>query len=271
MKKDDCLPNADQLLNDQYKNSRNLGDRAQLHRRYSSNSTGWFPWVFSQINLKSGYRVLECGAGPGWLWQYNLDRIPENCLITITDFSQGMVDEAKKALEPSGHDFKFLVADVQNLEFEDCTFDIVLANHMLYHVPKLDQAIGELRRVLKTNGFFLATTVGEGHMSEIRHLVSDLNPDLEHNNDLHQSKFTLENGQEVLNPWFSEVELLFYENQLQVTDPQPIIDYIFSTSKAESLFDSTKLKRLTQKIRAVILEKGYFLVSTKSGLFRAKP
>ena len=43
-------------------------------------------------------RVLECGCGPGWLWRDKVERVPENCQVTLTDLSPGMVAEAEAAL-----------------------------------------------------------------------------------------------------------------------------------------------------------------------------
>ena len=41
------------------------------------------------------------------------------------------------------------------------TFEIVIANSMLYHVPEIDKALSEVRRVLKKDGVFYAATSGE--------------------------------------------------------------------------------------------------------------
>ncbi len=268
--KDSNCQDSENLLDDQYKNSSNLGDRAQLHNHYSSNSIGWFPWIYSFLNLQSGDKVLECGAGPGWLWQENLDRLPEDCHITVTDFSSGMVDEAKKALEPSGFNFKFQIADVQDLRFADNSFDVVIANHMLYHVPQFEKAMRELSRVMKPNAVFIASTVGKGHMKEMHQFAIQAVPELEKIFETYQPNFSLENGREKLNPWFSAVEIFNYDNELQVTEVEPVAAYIYSSSIVRDLFDSHKKQLLNQMIEKIIIEKGYFPVSTNSGLFKAK-
>ena len=62
------------LQRNQYRDSRNLDARAELHRRFSTAVTDWQPWVFDLLQLKPEMRVLECGCGPGWLWRENVDR-----------------------------------------------------------------------------------------------------------------------------------------------------------------------------------------------------
>ena len=140
MEDNSLLQNAEYLRQDQYRDSRNLGSRAQLHQQYGSNSTGWFEWVMAHLSLKPGNHVLECGCGPGWLWRENLERLPAGCEITLTDLSPGMVAEAEEALSQTGRSFRFLDADIVDLPFEDQSFDIVIANHMLYHVPDRQKA-----------------------------------------------------------------------------------------------------------------------------------
>ncbi len=46
-------------------------------------------------------------------------------------------------------------------------FDAVLANHMLYYVPDKSTALTEVKRVLKADGRFFTSTVGEKHMQEL--------------------------------------------------------------------------------------------------------
>ena len=53
-------------------------------------------------------------------------------------------------------------ADVQQLPFGDAQFDVVAAMWMLYHVPDLDRALAEIRRVLRPGGLFVAVTNGDG-------------------------------------------------------------------------------------------------------------
>src|SRR5690348_5746292 len=164
------ISNQSYLLNDQYKNSEKFNARVMLHARFSINKYGWHRWIFDHFKLSQGARVLELGTGPGYLWQSNRDRIPEDLQITASDFSPGMVEEAKHNLA-WGKVFDFQVIDAQSIPYEDAFFDAVIANHMLYHVPDRPKALGETRRVLKPGGRFYASTVGEHHMAEIEDLI----------------------------------------------------------------------------------------------------
>jgi ubiquinone/menaquinone biosynthesis C-methylase UbiE len=194
--------NDPHYLKKQYKDSSNLDARIQLHQRYSVNKYGWQLWVFDQLDLPYQCRLLELGCGPGNLWQENLSRIPANWEITLSDFSAGMLEDARRKLEKRGL-FQFKVIDAQSIPCENGYFDAVIANHMLYHVPDRPAALAEIRRVLKPNGHFYASTVGERHLIEIRDLKMKFNPALAALGRV-TDPFTLENGMvQILTQFFA--------------------------------------------------------------------
>jgi hypothetical protein len=57
--------NKDYLLRDQYKDAANLNARVNLHLHFSTNTYGWFPWVFDHLELAPKCRLLELACGTG--------------------------------------------------------------------------------------------------------------------------------------------------------------------------------------------------------------
>src|SRR5215216_6982425 len=156
------------LKTDQYKDSSNLDTRALIHRRFSTNSYGWFTWVFDTLlKLPGNARILELGCGHGLLWKENASRIPAAWNITLSDLSSGMLDAAWRNLVVTGRAFQFKEIDAQSISFKEGSFDAVIANHMLYHVPDRQKGLAEIRRVLKPNDHLFATTIGKNHLKEI--------------------------------------------------------------------------------------------------------
>src|SRR5581483_3200584 len=201
------------LLQSQYKNATNFNARVELHNRFSVNPYGFHRWVFDHLQPGEQSALLELGCGPGGLWRSNRRRIPVGWQITLTDFSPGMLEEARRSL---GEDrFTYRVADAQALPFADASFDAVIANHMLYHVPDLKCALGEIRRTLKPGGSLYATTFGRTHMRELDELVRKHWPGSSWKGPGATSPFVLENGQELLAPFFSQITLDLYEDALE--------------------------------------------------------
>jgi len=250
------------LLTRQYHDGSRLTARGGLHDRFSTNNYGWFPWLFDHVHLPVQSHILELGCGPGWLWLKNMARIPAEWDVTLSDFSAGMVEEARQILHDSPHAFSFAVVDAQEIPYADDTFDAVIANHMLYHVPDRDTALAEIRRVLKMGGRFYASTVGANHLHEMAALIPG------HEDDFGRDyPFNLENGGDQVAAHFEHVALHRYDDALVVTEAEPLISYLLSTRVSSSLDDGTR----TELVRRVqdSLAAGVIRISKDVGLFEA--
>ncbi len=214
------------LREKQYCDSSNLRARAELHQRFRTNPYPWFRWVFDRITLPSRSRILELGCGPGALWSENLDRRRPGWEVFLTDFSWGMVREARVQLGGKWL-FYFAVADAQGISFQSDAFDAVVANHMLYHVPNVNQALSEIRRVLRPNGHVYAATNGTAHLRELGGLIKRFDPRLPTMDEVNRP-FDLDTGRRQLARRFVDLQMHRYEDALVVTEVEPLVAYVFS-------------------------------------------
>jgi SAM-dependent methyltransferase len=216
-----------EFVHNQYCSTANLEARIRLHQQFSTNPYGWHRWVFDHLYLPVDCTVLELGCGPANLWSDNFDCIPGNLKVVLSDKSPAMMDSVKNKFSEY-NSFRFSYIDAQAIPFEAQSFDVVIANHMLPHVPDLKKALSEIWRVLKPGGRMYASTMGKGHLQEIAVLLGKFNPDLAAWGERRPDSFTLENGAELLAPWFNEITLHRYEDAFLVTQAQPLVDYILS-------------------------------------------
>ena len=249
------------LQSTQYKTSSNLAARANLHRRFSTNPRSWLSWAFDQLALQPGLRVLEVGGGPGSLWLENFHRLPSDLHLCLSDFSLGMVKEARQTLG-SPTQFAFINFDVQAIPAPAGIFDLVVANHMLYHVPDLPRAVHELRRVLKPGGRLCAATNGLRHMQEQDSLLREFAPGYDPGKSEVAARFSLENAAELLTPGFKSIEVRRHENALWVTEAKPLVDYILSWWNDLS----PKATDLTQFFQAKIESQGGIHITKDAGM-----
>jgi len=256
------------LKKEQYKTPTNLQSRINLHRSYSTNPTPWHEWVFDQIALQTGSCVLELGCGPGDFWITNLSRLPAGLDITLADLSLGMVQSVKSALIE--HDeFHFVCNDALAIPVSYAKFNCIIANHMLYHVPDIEQACREISRVLMPDGIFIAATNGIGHMQELHSLIRNLNPQYkEYNFDL--SRFSLENGAEILGRYFSHIDQQIYTDHLEVKNSESLLGYVMSMTHAMGKLDVDLLRSFEDHVELQIADNGYFFIEKSLGLFIAK-
>ena len=251
------------ILKQQYANASNLNTRISIHDKYSTNKMGFGNWIVSNYRIDKGMKVLELGCGTGNMWKDRDDVINLCSKLVLSDFSEGMVATTKENL--SNYDnIEYRVIDIQEIPYEDETFDAVIANMMLYHVPDIDRGLAEVRRVLKKNGSFYCATYGEhGIIEYLSKILSTYGV-----KDNVNKNFTLQNGYEILSKSFSKVERLEYIDSLAVTYVDDMVDYIYSLQSMTSLSNGPKneireilLQNMTNGILNVPKEYGMFIAS----------
>jgi SAM-dependent methyltransferase len=245
-------------VSEQYASDVNFRARLQLHQRFSTATEDWQCWLFDRVAPPAGARILEVGCGPAEFWKHNLDRIDPTWRLTLTDLSPGMIEVARTVL---GDRPEYLVADVEDLPFPDGSFDTVLANHMLYHVPDRPKAFAEIRRVLAAGGCFHATTNGRGFMQELVDLVGP-----EWAFPQHIEEFGLETGPDQLGRSFSEISVERFPNSYEVTEVEPVLAYVRSSS---SVSDGT-LERVRNAVEEAIARDGAFRITGGAGLINCR-
>ena len=259
------------LRTDQYRDASNLNVRMALHARFGTSKIGWHPWVFEQLELPRDAHILEIGCGPGQLWVQNLARIPDGWRIVLSDFSPGMVSQARQNLEGARHHFEFAQFDAQEIPFPDGAFDAVFANHMLYHVPDRTRTYREVNRVLKPHGRFYAATNGKNNMFQINELERAIGNDLSHARfSATDDFFHLESGEPELRAYFDNVTLTRKDETLLVTEVQPLVDYILSGGSGATAQNQSAVAHLEILIREEISRSDVFRIDKTAGLFRAE-
>lgn len=214
----------------QYRTPENLNTRISIHEKYSVNRQPFGEWILSNYTLGPKDRILELGCGTADMWKGRLSLLGDSARLTLTDFSSGMLLSAKEntAGDPR---VDYRVVDIQNIPFEDASFDAVIANMMLYHVPDLDKGLSEVRRVLKPGGCFYCATYGEnGIMAFVNHTLREYGIQ-----GSVGGSFTLQNGGEALGRHFGTVEKRTREDGLAITHVPDFVSYVLSMSSLSGL------------------------------------
>ena len=269
------ITNMEHAIVEQYKTAVNLNVRIALHQRFSHNKVPWFSWLASQIPFQDGGRYLEVGCGNGQLWQYvdwNQKKAPAE--VYITDVSSGMVEDAARLLKKTGvldraggDSLIFETQDCQNLTYGSNMFDVVIANHVLFYVKNISQALSEISRVLKPEGVFLCSTYGRGHMKEITSLVQEFDSRITLSEVALYELFGLDNGQAMLEKHFAQVEKVMYDDYLLVDEAEPLLDYILSCHGNQSEILSQRQLEFKAFLQRKIEEKGGIRITKEAGVF----
>jgi SAM-dependent methyltransferase len=101
--------------------------------------------------LRRYERSLEVGAGTGY---FSLNMLQAGLLAdaVCTDISPGMLEALERTAQRLDLDVTTVTCDAEDLPFEDTSFDLVFGHAVLHHLPDLDRAFSEFRRVLRPGG-----------------------------------------------------------------------------------------------------------------------
>ncbi|MBZ0297866.1 MAG: class I SAM-dependent methyltransferase [Anaerolineae bacterium] len=201
--------------------------RRGIHEQYTVPKVDFHQWVLRRIQWHGDERVLDVGCGPG-VYSTALAQYQPNVSYYGLDFSPGMLTKHPMRQSVS-------VGDVQDIPFPAHTFDVVMANHMLYHVPDIDRAIQEFRRVLKPGGVLITATNSIENMPQFRELYKRAllvltTPGKKITVPLPNSHlFTLESGTRKLANYFYAIVRYDLPGTFVFSEIEPVIAYLEST------------------------------------------
>lgn len=262
------LMGMEKSLKNQYQNASNISARINLHRLYSQNPQGWFPWIYEQCNLKSDTKVLEIGCGDGTLWIDNLPQLPDNINLTLSDISEGMLRDARRSIGMNDRRFSFEAFDCHSIPHENNSYDLILANHVMFYCDDIPKVCSEVKRVLKPGGTFICSTYGSSHMKEVSQLVADFDDRIVLSADKLYDRFGRENGKDILEDSFADTQWVAYEDSLIVPDPEPLISYILSCHGNQSQYILDRYREFRSYARKKTA--GGFHITKDAGIFICK-
>jgi SAM-dependent methyltransferase len=165
--------------------------------------------------------VVEVGCGTGEFAARIRDELGAE--VVASDVSPRMVTLTKE------RGIEAVVADVEQLPFDDGSFDCAVANWVLYHARDPRAAASELARVLRPGGRLVAATMGVGHMAELWTALGDRSTD--------GLSFWSENGGAVLGEAFTSVECRDAGGVLEFPTRASIREFVAATSNRAHLAD----------------------------------
>jgi SAM-dependent methyltransferase len=261
------------LTGSQYADDRHIRSRMAIYAYAETPAnprwrTSAIPWDGTQI-------VADVGCGNG----FDLRQIvPQGrCRHAIgIDLSAGML-RSLADLRQTGS-LALIEADAQHLPLPDQTVDVAMAMHMLYHVPDIPAAVGELRRITKPGGTVLASTNSPAHLAEIDDLLhAAISSQLDRPvRAMPALSFTTQTGADVLSREFSSVTLRTVDVQLSIPGAQPVIDYVASMRGpvlariGEPLDFDEVLRDIAVKVERAIKAHGSFRATSHMGVFTCR-
>jgi SAM-dependent methyltransferase len=256
----------------EYPDAASLDARVKLHEECSLNRYGWQRWVMDHIKPHLRGRVLEVGTGPAYLWVENVARAPGDLQLVLSDRSVGMLIDARIRLQQAGLTADWVECDGRALPYPEGSFDLVIANHLLFLLRDPEVGVSELARVTYPGGSLCATTNHRDHLQELIELLIELEPVhyghlREDEIMLRRERFNFVSGTELLLPYFEDVELITYKDGLEVDRVEVLEPW--AEYWANPVLDSGARERVVQGLSERIAREGALRIRKNSGMFIA--
>ena len=257
-------------LRQKYIDASNLNAEVRLFELFGVNEKSWYEWVVDHINFKNQDKVLEIGCGDGSLWYRNYGKLPQYIDVTVTEVNEEMLKIAKQNMKQMFNHFKYEVVHPGQLPYPDESFDVIIANNILFYMKNVTEILAEIQRVLKKGGRFYCSTIDENHMKELEDLVKGYHSNVLFTKNKQLQNFGCENGAQLLSNYFTEISCEFYKDELIINDFDKILDYVYSIPGNILDIIENKRKDFETYMRRNINPENGFSTSNRSVLFKSK-
>ena len=256
----------------QYKSDDNLKKRISIHD-YSSADQEWFHWLFEREQIKAGMKILEIGCGDGTLWKRVADILPSDLEIHLVDYSDGMLSSVRTVATDIMEKYpeknlRFVIEkrDATDFSYPTAGFDLIMANHMLYHVAKESrlQLYPKIKSLLAKDGRFTCTLIGQHHMKELHDFVTEFYPSIKFPSG--GFDIWLETAKAELESFFNVLSVEEHKNDLYVPDEELIFNYVGSYSKEAKELISRDRDTFFKRVQSKMNDDGTMFIHKSTGV-----
>lgn len=229
--------------------------RAGLNDRYAKHDLE--EWIFSQVNLFDGMRILDIGCGGGKQLLRLAGALSADSQLLGIDVSEGAVDSVRKLITDRPN------IQARQMNFEDCLvnfsgqkFDLILSTYAIYYAKDMVALIRGLRELLSENGCIFVSGPGAGTNKEIIELVNALATCDEDRIDPIEH-FISDDEINRIRPTYGSVETLMLNNYIAFPDVETVMLWWRSHNSYREALD----EGVQAGIRKIIDRDGAFRLS----------
>lgn len=210
-----------------YATDRNLRILEETYAQYCVPRKDFVSWTLDAVHWSGDEAVLDIGVGTGSHYACLMRRQPDISYFAV-DLSPYLLSQHPCRAG------RLAYGDALRLPYADDAFDVVMANHVLYHMADVDSCLREIKRVLKPDGRLLASTDSLQTTPELQVLIRRAIILLSDNGAQVQplclpcDSFALENGTRILARHFYAVVRHDLPGILSFNAVDPALEYLES-------------------------------------------
>jgi ubiquinone/menaquinone biosynthesis C-methylase UbiE len=228
-------------------NTSTLTARIEAHKKYAELEIN--DWILNILNLQPGERILDVGCGTGKQVIPYKKIVGDEGIVTGTDISEELIEEAKKRSEEENLEIKFLVHDANNpFNFLDESFDAISCCFAIYYIKDIEKTIIDMKRLLAPRGriFLVGPTPENAKLLHLLHkkITKKALPYMPGISRFMSEVLSL------VKKHFEDTKVYQFQNPMKFQDIDSFLDYYISTGLfINSSNDEPEKNRYKDKIR----------------------
>ncbi len=265
--------NSEEQVQKRFEDSWRRDRCADLHHRYSTNPDQWLRFLYRQMQVKHGDRILEIDASDGVFWRENAEVVPA-CHITQTAPSEAVLERIRSNMEAAewkpGCSFDYALVPTGKISLPEQSYDVIVANHLFIHSSELDHVLETCSSALKPGGRFYCTAIGQGHMKKLLDLATEFDSSVHFYNMDCLQNFSRENGIERLGRHFENITWHPFIDSIETDDAEALFSYLWGTYSNIQTVLAHKRDGLLRHIQKTIHKNGKLIIQKDQGIFSAR-
>lgn len=258
--------NYDEILN--YDNPLMFNEMI-LSIQDNDNELTYDNWLFEKIELQPDQKVLELGCGSGSFWLNHQESIINHQNISICDMDEEIIEKGKTCLNEANLELDIQLVNFNKLPYENNTFDKVIADHVFYHLKKLDAVLDQIMRVLKPGGKLLATSLGENHIRVLENFLQVFDDRISLPTKTLKTTFGVGSGAKKLSQYGS-LKIEVFDNVICYNSGKDIYDLVMKLkpySNIENYINEYNKAKFISFVDQIIENQGVFAIEIQTILF----
>jgi len=206
--------------------------RYGLYERYGTSGQRWHEWLFKQLPLGAGMRVLDVGCGHGNVWHDSWKEIPGGCQITLMDkemdglqYLHGIYLERRRELA-EGTAFSFLCEDAEEWECPAQRYDLILAVHLWSYIREKEGLLQKLHRGLTGGGRLVSTFSSQVSVEDVNRLLEPVLRRRVLEAYEERRRGFVRQMEELFAGEFGRVSRRVFRNSLRIDQPEELLRYL---------------------------------------------
>jgi ubiquinone/menaquinone biosynthesis C-methylase UbiE len=194
-------------------------------------------WMVGLLDGYGGLDVLDAGAGVG-RFTTRLVRLADapRTVVALDLFTSMLETISGRVGGVAG--LALVNGDIDHLPFRPSAFDLVFANHVLYHLSDIARGLDELVRVLRPSGCFVATTNASEAQVPVIRLHREIAAQTGYGSETDASPFALENGAAILAGHFDHVETHVFTSATRYASEEELVSAYATTGRCQLLAEA---------------------------------